>query len=649
MDTATTQQQPHVVTLSDSPRILLVRNFLTASDTAALNTLIDTTYPHDFLPSAAKSSTRTSHSLRIGWDTLPPRARQRVRAQMRVAMRDHYDVLHTHTDTQNPRVIHTEHAARAGGRTLSTTSTHQQRLLSPTDAHLEPPKLSVYQASERFDEHRDSVHPNSRHRDHARGGRLPYADGVYANRVLTMLVYLNTLTNAQGGATVFPRIDLRVQPEAGACLLFFPCTGCVPTPDDRTMHYAEAVGDRAEKRVWQQWVWSAPYCAAHDTGSQDIVHGLQWCARRRSPHTRRQRQRTTGDALAMTTSATITTRRNLVWRNRTRSHTGHASHSSHSSPNNPARHTIRKTVHRHPQRHVLDLVQPHAKNVTRLHDGLDACGVPLRVYLVHHFLHTHDCEALCALLHTPSHTAPRTSDSSRGTSYRNSVERRLRTPSDRRHPSVKRLQQSVRTLLGVSTAQMEAPKVTHYTEGAFFKNHVDPVNRPRGNMHNRVATVLVYLNTVPTTSAPSCGETAFSTLPTTSDTRDTTALRVNTPCAVHWNNEGDYRAKVTRVYADHKHVDVAFDDGEQREHVHIRHLRYPIRDVLRVPPVRGDALVFFPAYLPDSPHARRHAKNCVRELVHEALPVPAGCEKYVCQQWVWSARGQMGAAKGWVA
>ena len=184
---------------------------------------------------------------------------------------------------------------------------------------------------------------------------------------------------------------------------------------------------------------------------------------------------------------------------------------------------------------------------------------------------------------------------------------------------------------------MEAPKVTYYPKGAFFKNHVDPVRRPHGNTHNRVATVLVYLNTV----ARGGGATAFSTLP--AQTCGAMVPPVGAACAARWQNEGDYRATVTAVHGDH--VDVAYDDGERRTGVSVHDVRYPVRDVLRVPPVRGDALVFFPAYLPDSPHAHRHAKNCVRELVHEALP--AGGDKYVCQQWVWSARGQMGAEKGW--
>ena len=563
-------------TLSDSPRVLRLHGFLSSADVAQLNALIDRTYPHDFLPSAATSSTRTSHSLRIGLHTLPVRARQQVRKQMRALMRDHYDTTRTYTDTQDPYVIHAE---RTGGGRLPAF-----RQTLPTCAHLEPPKLSVYASSERFGEHRDSVHPNASHRDHARGGSLPYADGVYANRVLTMLVYLNTLDATDGGATVFPRLGLRVQPIAGTCLVFFPCTGHVPTPDDRTLHYAEAVGDHAQKRVWQQWVWSAPYEAARDTGSRDIVHGLQWVAR----HTFKRSSR-------------------------------------------PVR-TRRQAAH-HTAAHVLDIVPTYrAHLVTPLYNGVDACGVPLRIYRVRGFLGAHDCAQLRDLLHHTPRTV-RTSASSRGTSYRNSVERRLR--AHRSHPSVKRLQDNVRALLGVSLAQMEAPKVTYYPKGAFFKNHVDPVRRPNGNTHNRVATVLVYLNTV-----ARGGATAFSTLPAQTGGA---VPPVGAACAVRWQNEGDYRATVTAVHGDR--VDVTFDDGERRTGVSLHDVRYPVHDVLRVPPVRGDALVFFPAYLPDSPHAHRHAKNCVRELVHEALP--AGGEKYVCQQWVWSARGQMGAEKGW--
>lgn len=194
-------------------------------------------------------------------------------------MRGHYDYTNIYiTPAQEPRAVYYENTRKI----LQTP--HHPSLPTDVESHFELPKLTVYNKNERFDVHRDSIHPQSTSRHHQQRGRLPYANGTYSNRLITMLMYLNDVK--EGGATVFPSLNLSVNPKAGACLVFFPCTGCIPTPDARTTHSAEKVVD-GQKRVLQQWVWSCPYEAHKDLGSNDIQHGLWWIETRRCQRKKR--------------------------------------------------------------------------------------------------------------------------------------------------------------------------------------------------------------------------------------------------------------------------------------------------------------------------------------------------------------------------
>lgn len=275
--------------LSQSPRVLLYNNLLNPAQLAQLNGTIDATYPHEFLRSFRKKASRTSYSLRIGHDELPNGVLDRVRDVMHVAMASHYDyrnkarttiaVPQSAQSTADPHVRLPDRVYPFDPSTLRNHSTALRHDTPPfPDTHLEMPKLTVYRDTEKFDIHSDASSLCSTYRDHQRNGEFTYADGVYANRIITVLLYLNTLDVNQGGATVFPALRLRVQPVAGTCLVFFPCVGEVPVPDRRTVHFAEAVRNvrpGQTKRVLQQWVWSAPYVAQKNPSSRDIVHGLE--------------------------------------------------------------------------------------------------------------------------------------------------------------------------------------------------------------------------------------------------------------------------------------------------------------------------------------------------------------------------------------
>ena len=64
-----------------------------------------------------------------------------------------------------------------------------------------------------------------------------------------MLIYLNDVPS--GGATFFPKLNLRLQPTRGTAAVFFPCT-LDARLDPRALHTAEPAV--AEKWVCQVWL-----------------------------------------------------------------------------------------------------------------------------------------------------------------------------------------------------------------------------------------------------------------------------------------------------------------------------------------------------------------------------------------------------------
>jgi len=78
------------------------------------------------------------------------------------------------------------------------------------------------------------------------------------DRLHTVVVYLNTLPEAAGGATYFPALNISTQPEAGAAVVFSgqdPATGFC---DSRSMHTALPVL-QGEKYVLQKWYMPTKY------------------------------------------------------------------------------------------------------------------------------------------------------------------------------------------------------------------------------------------------------------------------------------------------------------------------------------------------------------------------------------------------------
>lgn len=83
-------------------------------------------------------------------------------------------------------------------------------------------------------------------------------------RVATLLVYLNDVAESGGGATTFQDLNLKVQPEKGKALLFFPAFSN-GEPDARTIHAGSPAFDT--KWIAQMWVHQFAYKPAVPSGN----------------------------------------------------------------------------------------------------------------------------------------------------------------------------------------------------------------------------------------------------------------------------------------------------------------------------------------------------------------------------------------------
>lgn len=80
-------------------------------------------------------------------------------------------------------------------------------------ANAEPLNILHYRPGEGYAPHSDAFDL------HARGAEVEAARG--GQRLFTSIIYLNDV--ADGGATVFPELDLRIDPQRGRLLLFANC------------------------------------------------------------------------------------------------------------------------------------------------------------------------------------------------------------------------------------------------------------------------------------------------------------------------------------------------------------------------------------------------------------------------------------------
>ena len=145
-----------------------------------------------------------------------------------------------------------------------------------TLAQFEEPQTVRYRRNEKFTWHLDALGPLEN--QNQKGGQ----------RIATLLVYLTELTETDGGATMFRDLtpagggntagtsnqgQLKMRPQKGSALLFFPAAGGIPdTPlDIRTLHCGQAVSKNAAQDKWicQLWLRALPYAPSLPGNVQD--------------------------------------------------------------------------------------------------------------------------------------------------------------------------------------------------------------------------------------------------------------------------------------------------------------------------------------------------------------------------------------------
>ncbi len=93
---------------------------------------------------------------------------------------------------------------------------------------------------------------------------LDFGDEYQVDRLYTVLLYLNTVPEEQGGATVFPRLNVAVQPRVGRAV-----TWTNKNPDGsghyENSHTASPVTNGGEKWVIQFWLRNYPMVPALDS------------------------------------------------------------------------------------------------------------------------------------------------------------------------------------------------------------------------------------------------------------------------------------------------------------------------------------------------------------------------------------------------
>jgi hypothetical protein len=72
---------------------------------------------------------------------------------------------------------------------------------------------------------------------------------IGGQRLVTCICYLNTLNEGQGGETYFDRLNLRVQPQKGSALFFYPAHATSMEADERMTH--ESLPPSEEKWIVQ--------------------------------------------------------------------------------------------------------------------------------------------------------------------------------------------------------------------------------------------------------------------------------------------------------------------------------------------------------------------------------------------------------------
>jgi len=113
-----------------------------------------------------------------------------------------------YTLSQNVRSSESAHLGKARDKIVKQIEDSACNYIGVDTHYLEPMQVVVYEKGQKFNPHYDFFSPDSQDIEY-RG-----------NRNKTILVYLNDIDKQYGGATVFPKIGLKIQPKAYSAIYF---------------------------------------------------------------------------------------------------------------------------------------------------------------------------------------------------------------------------------------------------------------------------------------------------------------------------------------------------------------------------------------------------------------------------------------------
>jgi prolyl 4-hydroxylase len=145
-----------------------------------------------------------------------------------------------YTLVNNVRSSESAHLGKARDKIVEGIENKACDYVNLNTHYLEPMQVVVYEKGQKFNPHYDFFSADSQD--------LP----IRGNRNKTILVYLNNIDKEYGGATVFPKINLRIQPKAYSAIYFENMNGT--EVDYNTLHAGEELKtDKLKKYAINIW------------------------------------------------------------------------------------------------------------------------------------------------------------------------------------------------------------------------------------------------------------------------------------------------------------------------------------------------------------------------------------------------------------
>jgi prolyl 4-hydroxylase len=137
------------------------------------------------------------------------------------------------------------HLMKQSNQYVSSVENKASEYFSSSINNLEPLQVVVYEKGQKYVPHYDFFDPNT-----------PDVQ-VRGNRSKTILVYLNDIPSESGGATFFPKINMKIQPKAYDAIYFENMNG--GQVDYNTLHSGEPIVDDIKKYAINIWHRERPY------------------------------------------------------------------------------------------------------------------------------------------------------------------------------------------------------------------------------------------------------------------------------------------------------------------------------------------------------------------------------------------------------